>query len=444
MRGSPSGSPPTARRACAWRGSLLPAAVLLDVLLPRLDGWDVLAHLKADPRPRRCPSSSSRCSTSAARRSRSAPRTTSSSRSAREEVLDALHRCMRGAGRAPRTVVVIDDDPRRPRPRRGVARPRGLQRPARRRAASRASSSCGASCPRWSCVDLLMPGLDGFAVVERLRADPATADVPVVVLTAKDMTAGRPRAAWRADQPPGARRARTAGRSSSRSSTPSPATARDDRRGPAVTGAPLILVVEDNERNLKLVRDVLEHHGYRTLGAADGEGGVALAREHLPALTLMDVQLPGIDGVEALGRLRGDPRTAALRVVALTAFAMTDDRERLLAAGFDGYLVKPIDVRDVPGRDRVAAERRSGGRRERDRHDPRGRRPAAEPAPARGRAGAPRLPRPAGRVGPGGARSRRRRSRRPRPARRRDAGASTGWRCAAGCGPTTRRASCRW
>ena len=115
-----------------------------------------------------------------------------------------------------------------------------------------------------------------------------------------------------------------------------------------MTGAPVILVVEDNVRNLKLVRDVLEYHGYRTLGACDGEDGVALAREHLPELTLMDVQLPGIDGVEALRLLRGDPATSALRVAALTAFAMKEDRERLLAAGFDAYLVKPIDVAAFP------------------------------------------------------------------------------------------------
>ena len=75
----------------------------------------------------------------------------------------------------------------------------------------------------------------------------------------------------------------------------------------------------------------------------------------------MDVQLPGMDGVEALGRLRADPATAGIPVVALTAFAMKDDRARLLAAGFDGYLEKPIDVRDVPRRDRRAARRRRVG-----------------------------------------------------------------------------------
>jgi two-component system, cell cycle response regulator DivK len=109
-----------------------------------------------------------------------------------------------------------------------------------------------------------------------------------------------------------------------------------------------ILIVEDNPRNLKLARDVLDHHGYRTLQAADAEEGLELARAEHPALILMDVQLPGMDGVAALDRLRGDPDTSGILVVALTAFAMRSDRERFLAAGFDGYLEKPIDVASFP------------------------------------------------------------------------------------------------
>ena len=107
----------------------------------------------------------------------------------------------------------------------------------------------------------------------------------------------------------------------------------------------LILIVEDNEKNLKLARDVLQFKGCRTLDAATAELGIATAVEHLPDLILMDVQLPGMDGVAALGVLRADPRTTAIPVVALTAYAMGEDRERLLAAGFDGYLTKPIDVK---------------------------------------------------------------------------------------------------
>jgi two-component system cell cycle response regulator DivK len=115
----------------------------------------------------------------------------------------------------------------------------------------------------------------------------------------------------------------------------------------AVAGE-LILVVEDNEKNLKLVRDLLQFNGFRTLEAVTGERGLALAMEHAPRLILMDIHLPDMDGVAALSRLRAEPRTAAIPVVALTAFAMKEDRERFLGAGFDGYLAKPIDVRAFP------------------------------------------------------------------------------------------------
>ena len=148
--------------------------------------------------------------------------------------------------------------------------------------------------------------------------------------------------------------------------------------------SPVVLIVEDNARNLKLVRDVLAHAGYRTLAAEDGEAGIALAREHHPDAVLMDIGLPGIDGVEALARLRAEPGTTGIPVAALTAFAMREDRERLLAAGFDGYVEKPVSVRDLPGARRRADRRPGGGRVTRRGDDPARRRPAAEPAaPAR-------------------------------------------------------------
>jgi two-component system, cell cycle response regulator DivK len=105
-----------------------------------------------------------------------------------------------------------------------------------------------------------------------------------------------------------------------------------------------VLVVEDNALNLKLVRDVLGHAGYRVLEAGDAEHGIVLAREERPDLILMDIQLPGIDGVEALRRLRADDATTSIPVVALTALAMKEDRERFMSAGFDGYLEKPLSV----------------------------------------------------------------------------------------------------
>jgi CheY-like chemotaxis protein len=108
----------------------------------------------------------------------------------------------------------------------------------------------------------------------------------------------------------------------------------------------LILIVEDNEKNLKLVRDVLRHTGYQTIEAGTGEDGVRLAKERGPALILMDIQLPGIDGITALGQLRADPATRAIPVIAVTASAMTQDRKKIMAAGFDGYQTKPIKVRE--------------------------------------------------------------------------------------------------
>ena len=109
----------------------------------------------------------------------------------------------------------------------------------------------------------------------------------------------------------------------------------------------LVLIVDDNEKNLKLARDVLGFAGFRTLEAASGSAGVALAAEHLPDAILLDIRLPDMDGVEALRRLRQDERTASIPVVALTAQAMKGDRDRFSQAGFDGYLSKPVDIDEL-------------------------------------------------------------------------------------------------
>ena len=111
--------------------------------------------------------------------------------------------------------------------------------------------------------------------------------------------------------------------------------------------AELVLIVDDNEKNLRLARDVLHLGGFRTLEAASGTDGVALARRHRPDVVLMDIRLPDMDGTEATRLLKGDPETATIPVVALTSLAMKGDRESLLDAGFDGYLEKPISVREL-------------------------------------------------------------------------------------------------
>ncbi len=110
----------------------------------------------------------------------------------------------------------------------------------------------------------------------------------------------------------------------------------------------LILIVEDNDKNLKLTRDLLRFHGFDTIEAMNAEDGIKLARERRPQLVLMDIQLPGMDGVSALRELRQDEATAAIPVVALTASVMKEDRERFDKAGFDGFITKPISVKEFP------------------------------------------------------------------------------------------------
>ena len=108
----------------------------------------------------------------------------------------------------------------------------------------------------------------------------------------------------------------------------------------------LILIVEDNEKNRKLIRDVLQVKGYQTLETETAEEGHNLAVENHPALILMDIQLPGIDGMTALKQLRADPITKTVPVIAITASAMSYNRQAMLAEGFDGYQSKPISVKD--------------------------------------------------------------------------------------------------
>jgi two-component system, cell cycle response regulator DivK len=109
-----------------------------------------------------------------------------------------------------------------------------------------------------------------------------------------------------------------------------------------------VLVVEDNVLNLKLVRDVLLHAGFDVVEARSGEDGIVRALEDQPDIILMDLQLPGIDGTETMQTIKRTPMGSNIPIVALTAFAMAEDRERALRNGFDGYLSKPINIRDLP------------------------------------------------------------------------------------------------
>jgi two-component system, cell cycle response regulator DivK len=111
----------------------------------------------------------------------------------------------------------------------------------------------------------------------------------------------------------------------------------------------LILIIEDNEKNRKLCRDVLRVKGYQTIESESAEEGLKLAVEKSPALILMDIQLPGMDGITAMKQLKGDPKTQRIPIVAITASAMTNNRQAMLAEGFDGYQTKPITLKDFLG-----------------------------------------------------------------------------------------------
>jgi two-component system cell cycle response regulator DivK len=106
-----------------------------------------------------------------------------------------------------------------------------------------------------------------------------------------------------------------------------------------------ILIVEDNEKNMKLVRDILRHKGHETLEAVNGEDGVRLAHERRPDLVLMDIQLPDIDGMEALGRIRADRSLDAVPVLAVSASVMPDDQQKIISSGFDAFITKPINLK---------------------------------------------------------------------------------------------------
>src|SRR5262249_16403028 len=122
----------------------------------------------------------------------------------------------------------------------------------------------------------------------------------------------------------------------------------------------LILIIEDNEKNRKLVREVLEVKGHKTIESETAEEGLKLGGEKSPALVLMDIQLPGMDGITALKQLRANPQTKGMPVIAITASAMTNNRQAMLAEGFDGYQSKPISVKDFLGElERVLSRRAS-------------------------------------------------------------------------------------
>ncbi|HSV96328.1 MAG TPA: response regulator [Spirochaetota bacterium] len=124
-----------------------------------------------------------------------------------------------------------------------------------------------------------------------------------------------------------------------------------------------VLVVEDNEANRALLRDILTHRGYEVIEAVNGEEGVRTAAERLPDIILMDMQMPVMNGFKAIELIKNDPRTAHINIVAVTSFAMAVDRRKVMASGADEYISKPFDTRELPRIiERLLAPPLGGGR----------------------------------------------------------------------------------
>jgi len=122
-----------------------------------------------------------------------------------------------------------------------------------------------------------------------------------------------------------------------------------------------ILIVEDNEKNRTLVKDVLEYHGYEVIEAGNGKEGIKIAKENNPDLILMDIQMPVMSGYDAIKILKNNPETKDIKIIALTSFAMKGDKEKIMDEGFDDYIAKPIDIRRLPELVKEALEVKNKG-----------------------------------------------------------------------------------
>ena len=196
-------------------------------------------------------------------------------------------------------------------------------------------------------LDLMMPGMDGFEVLQTIRNAEPTSAIPVLILTAKQITKEDLRLLKRNNvhqliQKGDVNRAELLSSVASLVFTEKPEVVKPDLDIQNIEGKPVILIVEDNSDNMITVKAILDDN-YTVLEAEDGAQGIVMAKKHIPHLILMDIALPGVDGIEAFKIIRNIGQLSHIPIVALTASAMTSDRETILANGFDGYIAKPID-----------------------------------------------------------------------------------------------------
>ena len=325
---------------------LSPDAVILDVLLPRVDGWEFLTQVKANPATRGVPVIIVSIIDQKGK---------GFALGAADYLIKPIQKgeLLRTLGTfsltskvrtAPVNILLIDDDPKAVELLAMALEPEGFH-VLRAYNGETGVAMAETEQPDLIILDLLMPGMNGFEVLDHLAQSPVTRRLPILIFTVKQLTIEeKQRLQGRIAQ-----LAQKTTVSQKDVATMVKDTLRRTlgERDIAMPGE-LILIVEDNPRNLKLIRDVLQFQGYATLEAATGEAGVSLALERQPALILMDVQLPGMDGSTAMKALKADMSTRHIPIIALTALTMKGDAERLLAEGFDGYIAKPITIKEVP------------------------------------------------------------------------------------------------
>jgi CheY-like chemotaxis protein len=196
-------------------------------------------------------------------------------------------------------------------------------------------------------LDLMMPGIDGFRVLKTLRDNESTALVPVLILTAKQITKEELKFLKRNNihqliQKGDVSRSELLQAVARMLSPQTEETPKPPRGLQIIEGKPLVLVVEDNPDNMTTAKAILSEN-FTVLEATDGKTAIELAKQYFPNLILMDIDIPVMNGIEAFKAIRGNARLLHIPIIALTASAMVADRETILAYGFDGYIVKPID-----------------------------------------------------------------------------------------------------
>ncbi len=253
-----------------------------------------------------------------------------------ELVTERIEAMMLGVAPPGRRVLVIDDDPVVSRVLAHVLRDRGFVV----RAAESGQAGLDAARemgPNLAVVDLQLPDIPGADVIRALRSTPEGRKLPVIVLTAADLSPADIAALRALDAAVALK-----GEVSARELVAGVEHALRTDQVATPTG-PAVLVVDDNDMNRSLLRALLERHGLRTIEASNAAEGLDLARRAKPAVVLMDLAMPGMDGFAAIETLKADPATAHLPVVAVTALALRRDEERARAAGADAYVTKPID-----------------------------------------------------------------------------------------------------